>query len=104
MLEEITNLENAIALYLSTLMPIDQFDSMRPEEKQSVIVAHTIAHTATILLHRPFASDDPVSAEKCAQASRSCVAMIKRVGEKEFSFLDPFIGVGCVRDVPLNAF
>ncbi|KAF6761179.1 hypothetical protein DFP72DRAFT_1062206 [Ephemerocybe angulata] len=92
MVEDVNKLEHAVALFQSTLMPIDQLDKILSEEKHSSIVAHTIAQTAIIFLHRSFAAENPISAEKCAQASRLCVAMIKHIGEKEFSFLDPIVG------------
>jgi len=90
---DMNKLDNAVALFLSTLMPIDQLDTVLIEEKHSLIVAHTLAQAAILILHRHFAAENPVSAEKCAQASRICVSMIKSLGEKEFSFLDPIVGV-----------
>ena len=92
-IEEINNLEHVIALFSSTLMPIDQLDTLLLEEKYSTIIAHTLAQTAVVFLHRFFAAENQASNEKCAQAARFCVSMIKRIGEKEFGFLDPVIGV-----------
>ncbi|KAJ3537951.1 hypothetical protein NMY22_g5379 [Coprinellus aureogranulatus] len=92
MVEDINKLEHTVALYLSTLMPVDQLDRLGLEDKLSTIVSHTIAQTAVLFLHRHFASENPISAEKCARASQVCVSLVKHLGEKDFLFLDPVMG------------
>ena len=93
MVEDINKLEHTIALYLSTLMPVDHLDRMGLEDKLSTVIAHTIAQTAVVFLHRHFATENPISAEKCARASQMCVSLVKHIGEKDFLFLDPVMGV-----------
>ncbi|RDB24708.1 hypothetical protein Hypma_007636 [Hypsizygus marmoreus] len=90
--QEIQALENAIAQFLPTLMPVDQLDAILPEDKHTLLAAHTLAHTASIQLYRPFAQDDPVMFEKCSRAARACVSVIKFIGERDYGFLDPIIG------------
>ncbi|EAU91627.1 hypothetical protein CC1G_09309 [Coprinopsis cinerea okayama7 len=92
LIDGINNLERIINLFLSTLVQPDQLDTVTPEEKFNSIVAHTIAHCAMIHLHRPFVSENPVSVEKCAQAARACIALIRYLNEREFVFLDPIMG------------
>lgn len=87
------SLEHTIALFLSTLIPINQLDTILPAERHSTIMAHTLAHSATIYLHRSFALDDPMSFKKSSQAARACVSLIKQISERDFAFLEPMIGV-----------
>jgi hypothetical protein len=45
-----------------------------------------------IHLHRTFALNDAVSFEKCSQASRACVSVVKHISDGDFAFLEPIIG------------
>ncbi|KAF9531595.1 hypothetical protein CPB83DRAFT_848430 [Crepidotus variabilis] len=90
--EDIRALEHVISLYLSTLIPIDQMDAVQPQERHSLIMAHTLANCATIHLHRPFSLENASSYEKCSQVSRICVSVIRQIAERDFSFLEPIIG------------
>lgn len=92
-LNEIRTLEHIITLYLSTLIPIDQMDAVLPQERHSLIMAHTLANCAVIHLHRPVALNDPSSYAKCSQVSRVCVSIIRHIGERDFPFLEPIIAV-----------
>lgn len=90
--EEMRSLEHTITLFLSTLVPIDQLDAILPEERHSLIMAHTLAHSATIHLHRSFALDDAISFDKSSRASRACISVIKHISDRDFAFLEPIIG------------
>jgi len=90
--EDMQTLEHTITLFLSTLIPIDQLDAVLPEERHSLIMAHTLAHSATIYLHRSFAMDDAMSFDKSSRASRACISVIKHISERDFAFLEPIIG------------
>jgi hypothetical protein len=86
-------LEHTITLFLSTLVPINQLDAVLPEERHSVVMAYTLAHSATIQLHRGFALEDSMSFDHSSRASRACIAVIKYISERDFAFLEPIIGV-----------
>lgn len=86
-------LEHSIALFLSTLVPINQLDALLPGERHSVVLAYTLAHSATIYLHRGFALEDSMSFDQSSRASRACIAVIKYISERDFAFLEPIIGV-----------
>ncbi|KAF8973313.1 hypothetical protein BDZ97DRAFT_1912864 [Flammula alnicola] len=90
--EDMQSLEHTITLFLSTLIPINQLDTVLPEERHSLIMAHTLAHSATIHLHRSFALDDAMSFEKSSQASRDCISVIKQISDRDFAYLEPIIG------------
>jgi hypothetical protein len=95
-LHDVQALEHSIAHFLSTLVNLEQLDAVSAEDKFSLLVTHTLAHTSMIQLHRSFASDDAVSFEKCARAARSCILIIKQMADQDFAFLDPIIGVSFV--------
>jgi len=86
-------LETAIAQFIATLVPLDQLDAVISADKHILILTHTLAHTASIQLYRPFARDDPLMFTKCSQAARECVSVINHIAEVDFNFLDPIIGV-----------
>jgi hypothetical protein len=90
--DEIQSLEHTITLFLSTLIPITQLDAVLPHEKHGLIVTYSLAHTAMIHLHRGFALGDAVSFEKCSQASRACISVVKHISDGDFAFLEPIIG------------
>lgn len=91
--QEIQSLQTAITQFISTLIPLDQLDALLPEDKHTLLAAHTLAHTASLQLYRPFAQEDPAVFEKCSRSARACVSVIKHIGERDFGFLDPIIGV-----------
>jgi hypothetical protein len=90
--EEIQSLEHTITLFLSTLIPITQLDAVLPDEKHGLIVTYSLAHAAMIHLHRAFALTDAVSFEKCSQASRACISVVKHISDGDFAFLEPITG------------
>lgn len=86
-------LDHSITMFLSTLIPVNQLDAILPQDKHSLIITHTLAHTAMIHLHRSMARDDPISFDKCLQSARAGLALIKLISDQDFAFLDPIIGV-----------
>ncbi|KAF8697202.1 hypothetical protein AX14_001435 [Amanita brunnescens Koide BX004] len=91
-LHDVQVLEHSIAHFLSTLVNLEQLDAVSAEDKCSLLITHTLAHTSMIQLHRSSSSDDAVSFEKCARAARSCILIIKQLADQDFAFLDPIIG------------
>lgn len=91
--EEVQALEHSISRFTSTLIPTHQLDATMPEDKHTLIVTHTIAQASLIHLYQRFAQDDPVSYDKCLQAAKNCVAIIKHITDADLNFLDPIIGV-----------
>ncbi|KXN90636.1 hypothetical protein AN958_03876 [Leucoagaricus sp. SymC.cos] len=89
--DEQTNLDHTIGLFLSMLVPINQLNQVIPEEKQSLILAHTLANCATIHLHRAAAHDSSLSFEKCSHAARACVTVMKQINDQDYPFLDPVL-------------
>lgn len=93
-MDDFQTLEHTIARFLSTLIPVHQLDVAMPDDKHAYIAIHTLAHVAIIRLYYPFGHEDPVAYEKCLQAARCCVSIIKHIAEADYDFLDPILGVG----------
>lgn len=93
LLEDIRALENTIAQFITTLIPLDQLDAVMFEDKHVLFAAHILAYTASVQLYRPFIKDSATMFTKCSQAARACVSVIKHIAERDFNFLDPIIGV-----------
>lgn len=91
--DEVANLDQTICLFLSVLVPVNQLNQVIPEERQSLILAHTLANCAMIHLHRASAHDHSVSFEKCSQAARTCVTVMKHISDQDYPFLDPVLAV-----------
>jgi hypothetical protein len=90
--QEIRLLEKMIAHFITTLIPLDQLDSLLTEDKHVLLAVHTLAHTASMLIYRPSASNNPVFFEKCSRSAKACVAIIKYIHDQDYDFLDPIIG------------
>ncbi|ESK90577.1 hypothetical protein Moror_4260 [Moniliophthora roreri MCA 2997] len=90
--EDMQALELTITRFLATLVPIHQLNARMPEEKQMLIVVHTLVQAALMHLYQRFAQDDAVAYEKCSQAAKACVAIIKYISDQDYDFLDPILG------------
>ncbi|EEB87868.1 hypothetical protein MPER_14601, partial [Moniliophthora perniciosa FA553] len=90
--EDMQALELTITRFLATLVPIHQLNTRMPEEKQVLIVVHTLAQAALMHLYQRSAQDDAVAYEKCSQAAKACVAIVKYISDQDYDFLDPILG------------
>lgn len=91
--DDFQTLEHTITRFIPTLIPVQQLDAARLEDKHAFLVSHTLAHTAILHLYYPFGTQDPPSYEKCLRAARSIVTIIKHLSDIDFDFLDPIIAV-----------
>ncbi|KAF9258851.1 hypothetical protein L218DRAFT_709006 [Marasmius fiardii PR-910] len=90
--DEIQALELTITRFLATLVPVQQLNATMGDEKQTLIVVHTLVQASLIHLYQRFAQDDGVAYEKCSQAAKTCVEIIKYISEQDYDFLDPILG------------
>ncbi|KAM6502306.1 hypothetical protein JOM56_002283 [Amanita muscaria] len=90
-LRDVQVLEQTIAHFLSTLVNLEQLDTISAEDRFSLIVTHTLGHTAMIQLYRSTSSDDVSSFEKCVRAARACCTTINQLLDQDFAFLDPIV-------------
>jgi hypothetical protein len=90
--EEIQSLERTITRFIPTLIPVHQLEATMLEDKHALLIIHSLANAAMIHLYYRFGNDDQMSYEKALRAARSCVGIIKLIGDADFDFLDPIIG------------
>ena len=86
-------MENTIIRFASALLPIQQLNAALAEDKHSLIVVHTLAQAAIIRLHFRFSDNNPLRHERCLRAARACLFVIRHVGEADYDYLDPIVGV-----------
>ena len=63
------------------------------DDKYTMYLIHTLAHTAMIRLHQPFITEDQRSSETALRAASAVVLVVKHIADADFDFLDPLIGV-----------
>ncbi|TFY82400.1 hypothetical protein EWM64_g1612 [Hericium alpestre] len=90
--EETQALENTVIRFSSSLLPVHQLNATLAVDKHALIVIHTLAQAALIRLHYRFGETDPMRHEKCLQAARACVFIIRHIGDADYDYLDPIIG------------
>ena len=91
--EETQALEGSIVRFSNSLLPVQQLHGTLPADKHSLIVVHTLVQAAGIRLHYRAGEEDPVRHEKCLRAARTCLFIIRHIGDSDYDFLDPIIGV-----------
>ncbi|THH14900.1 hypothetical protein EW146_g5492 [Bondarzewia mesenterica] len=90
--EESQALENTILRFASSLLPLHQLNGTLADAKHSLIVVHTLAQAAFIRLHYRFGEADHIRHEKCLRASRTCLLVIRHIGDADYDYLDPILG------------
>ncbi|KAJ7765785.1 hypothetical protein B0H16DRAFT_402323 [Mycena metata] len=88
-LKPFTKLNNRIQQFRDRLSaPSPSASSAKPR----IILAHTIAHAATIQLNRPFTTVNPPCHEFCLAACRSIVWIVRTGGLRDLPSINPIIG------------
>lgn len=91
--DESQALENTIQRFTASLLPLHQLNGTLAESKHSLIVVHTLAQAALVRLHYRFSENNHLRHEKCLQAARACLLIIRHIGDADYDYLDPIIGV-----------
>ncbi|KAJ7778769.1 hypothetical protein DFH07DRAFT_911117 [Mycena maculata] len=91
-LQPFTKLNNRIKKFRDSLPPPNSFAGCPAAVKPAIILAHTIAHAATIQLNRSFAAINPPCRKLCLRACRSIFWIIRAVGFKDVTYINPIIG------------
>ncbi|KAJ6476778.1 hypothetical protein C8R47DRAFT_1220258 [Mycena vitilis] len=66
--------------------------AVHPESSREMLVAHSLAHVATIQLHNPFVVDVEASRARALTAAHAVVADFAQLPVGEFGFIDPIMG------------
>ncbi|KAJ7105905.1 hypothetical protein C8R44DRAFT_806264 [Mycena epipterygia] len=71
---------------------IDAFITALPAiQSKSMLVVHTLAHVATIQLHKPLAKDHSFARRKALAAARSVVDILKNTDVPKVGLIDPVL-------------
>ncbi|KAI0047936.1 hypothetical protein FA95DRAFT_1572220 [Auriscalpium vulgare] len=89
--DEMAALENTIARFSNSLLPVHQMHAVQPTDKHCLIIVHTLSQAAIIRLNYHLGETDPMHHDKCMQAARSCLFILRHVSEGDVDFLDPAI-------------
>ncbi|GJE89983.1 fungal specific transcription factor domain-containing protein [Phanerochaete sordida] len=79
--------DSTISRFISTLPLLHA-----PDNKYTMLLVHSLAHTSMVRLHQPFIADDQMSRDKSLRAARSVVVVVKHIAEADYDYLDPLIG------------
>ncbi|KAI0032891.1 hypothetical protein K488DRAFT_48857 [Vararia minispora EC-137] len=102
LIEQTNVVEVTINRFLSNLLPVQQLNAVLAADKHALLVVHSLAHYATIQLHFYLAGGaDPVRHDKCLQAARAILFVIRHITDADYDYLDPIVGscwaaAGCV--------
>ncbi|KAJ6606183.1 hypothetical protein DFH09DRAFT_1353389 [Mycena vulgaris] len=87
-----TKLNNRIKKFRDSLPPANSITNSSAATKPRIILALSIAHSATIQLNRTFLGVNPQCNELCLTACRSIVWIIRAVGLRNVAHINPIIG------------
>jgi hypothetical protein len=93
--DDVQAFESVINQFTPTLVPLYQVNGLSVEEKSTLITAHTLVQAAIIQLYRRFSRDDMMSYDKCVNAAKGIVSVMKHVSDTDYPYLDPIVGPCC---------
>ncbi|KAJ7906197.1 hypothetical protein B0H13DRAFT_1619620 [Mycena leptocephala] len=86
-------LDGLIDSFRAALIPPNRILHPTPAMTRALVVAHSIAHTATIQLHRICPCRRPQLAQKVLVAATSVLNIIVSIPLQHFAFINPIMGV-----------
>ncbi|KAJ7814691.1 Zn(2)-Cys(6) binuclear cluster domain-containing protein [Mycena olivaceomarginata] len=85
-------LDTLIDRFRDSLVPPNQISHPTPAMTRTLVVAHSIAHAATVRLHSLFAHTDATAKRKRLAAARSVLGIIAAVPLRHFRYINPIMG------------
>ncbi|KAF7344995.1 Zn(2)-C6 fungal-type domain-containing protein [Mycena venus] len=85
-------LDALIDRFRESLVPPNQILRPTPAMTRALVVAHSIAHSATVRLHSLFAQTDITAKRKRLAAARSVLGIIAAVPLRHFKYINPIMG------------
>ncbi|KAJ7722947.1 hypothetical protein B0H16DRAFT_1788286, partial [Mycena metata] len=90
---EFVRLDALIDRFRDALVPPNQISNPTPAMTRALVVAHSIAHSATVRLHGLFSQTDVLARRKRLAAARSVLGIIAAVPLRHFKYINPIMGV-----------
>lgn len=94
---EFTRLEALIDGFRDALVPPNRIIRPTPAMTRTLVVAHSVAHSAALRLQSVFSFTEVLAKRKRLTAARSVLGIIAAVPLRHFKYINPIMGV-CVRD------
>ncbi|KAJ7657768.1 Zn(2)-Cys(6) binuclear cluster domain-containing protein [Mycena polygramma] len=85
-------LDALIDAFREALVPPNRIPSPTPAQTRALVVAHSVAHAATVRLHSLFAHTDNAAKRKRLAAARSVLGIIAAVPLRHFRYINPIMG------------
>ncbi|KAJ7753961.1 hypothetical protein DFH07DRAFT_1030027, partial [Mycena maculata] len=89
---EFTRLDDLIDGFRDALVPPNRISNPTPAMTRALVVAHSIAHSATLRLHSIFSQTDVIAKRKRLAAARSVLGIIAAVPLRNFRYINPIMG------------
>ncbi|KAJ6542863.1 hypothetical protein B0H19DRAFT_1268066 [Mycena capillaripes] len=89
---EFKRLDALIDAFRETLVPPNRILNPTPAQTRTLVVAHSVAHSATVRLQSLFAHTDALAKRKRLAAARSVLGIIAAVPLRHFRFINPIMG------------
>lgn len=90
---EFVRLDALIDRFRDALVPPNQISNPTPAMTRALVVAHSIAHSATVRLQGLFSQTDVLARRKRLAAARSVLGIIAAVPLRHFKYINPIMGV-----------
>ncbi|KAJ6507483.1 Zn(2)-Cys(6) binuclear cluster domain-containing protein [Mycena vulgaris] len=87
-----THLDTLIDRFREALVPPNGISKPTPAMTRTLVVAHSITHSATVRLQSVFANTDLLAKRKRLAAARSVLGIIAAVPLRHFRYINPIMG------------
>ncbi|KAJ7255072.1 hypothetical protein B0H12DRAFT_539569 [Mycena haematopus] len=87
-----TRLDGLIGRFRESLVPPNQISRPTPAMTRTLVVAHSIAHSATVRLLSLFAHTDILAKRRRLAAARLVLGIIAAVPSRHFRYINPIMG------------
>ncbi|KAJ7019692.1 hypothetical protein C8F04DRAFT_1275987 [Mycena alexandri] len=89
---EFVRLDALIDRFRDALVPPNQISNPTPAMTRALVVAHSVAHSATVRLQSLFSHTDVLAKRKRLAAARSILGIIAAVPLRHLKYINPIMG------------
>ncbi|KAI0091628.1 hypothetical protein BDY19DRAFT_904256 [Irpex rosettiformis] len=89
----ISTFDASIERFKQSLPAIERSTQLSPDRAHTLLLIHTLTHSATIQLHWPLTSHSTASINRCLAAANTIVRVVQVLDVKRMEFANPVLGV-----------
>ena len=86
-------LDASIERFKQGLPAIERSTQLSSDSAHTLLLIHSLTHSATIQLHWPFTSRSTTSINRCLAAANTIVRVMQVLDVKRMEFINPILGV-----------